>query len=59
MSNPFAVAPCNRQLLLWCCRGDYNAALAAAVDSQPLQTRQSVIAHCRWHADLCELEMRK
>lgn len=41
------------------CRGDYNAALAAAVDALPLQTRVSVIAHCRWHADLCELEMRK
>jgi hypothetical protein len=42
-----------------CCRGDYNAALAAIVDALPLQTRKSVIAHCRWHADLCELDMRK
>lgn len=41
------------------CRGDYNAALAAIVDALPLQTRQTVIAHCRWHADLCELDMRK
>lgn len=41
------------------CRGDYNAALAAAVDALPLQTRASVIAHCRWHADLCKLDMRK
>jgi hypothetical protein len=41
------------------CRGDYNAALAAIVDALPLQTRQTVIQHCRWHADLCELDMRK
>lgn len=41
------------------CRGDYNAALAAIVDALPLQTRQTVITHCRWHADLCELDMRK
>ena len=48
-----------RLVVLVGCRGDYNAALAAIVDALPLQTRKSVIAHCRWHADLCELDMRK
>lgn len=41
------------------CRGDYSAALAAIVDALPGKSRQAVITHSRWHADLTELDMRR
>jgi hypothetical protein len=40
-------------------RGDYSAALATIVDALPGKSRQAVIAHSRWHADLTELDMRR
>uniref|UniRef100_A0A383VQX3 Uncharacterized protein n=1 Tax=Tetradesmus obliquus TaxID=3088 RepID=A0A383VQX3_TETOB len=40
-------------------RGDYSAALAPIVDALPGKSRQAVITHSRWHADLTELDMRR
>jgi hypothetical protein len=40
-------------------RGDYAAVLSAAADALPALSRQQVLAHCRWHADLVDLDMRR
>eukprot|EP00878_Enallax_costatus_P044475 GHUV01053116.1.p1 GENE.GHUV01053116.1~~GHUV01053116.1.p1 ORF type:complete len:497 (+),score=185.11 GHUV01053116.1:231-1721(+) len=40
-------------------RGDYSAAVPAAADALPMHTRQAILAHCRWHADFMELDMRR
>lgn len=45
--------------ILRSCEGDYTHAVAIVMERAIGFSRQEVIAHARWHMDLCDLELRK
>lgn len=45
--------------LLKACQGDYGQTLVLGVDQLYGHSRVDILRHCRWHADLMDLQMKK